>query len=220
MSEGEAAALAAVADAQRILIFNVSQTVDFANGDAILPVRITCYCRHHHEKTGFWYGRVRIVVRALFRVSAAGRSADRPQARMFFCHRVAPPSVNFVLRDHLNQVVATGVSPPIMITDDHKSARSRTKVAGTQEAAPGRRAAAAVASEPDATPSPTLPMDGASEDYMMADTDTAGSAAGASPQAHYESPGTDCVPHRFATRAGRGGRAGHSSWIFRAVARP
>ena len=37
-------------------------------------------------------------------------------------------SVNFVLRNHLQQVVAVGRSPPIMIMDDHKSARSRTKV--------------------------------------------------------------------------------------------
>ncbi|ORX44242.1 hypothetical protein DM01DRAFT_1411340 [Hesseltinella vesiculosa] len=71
----------------RILVFNCTPMVNFSSGDAILPTRITCYCRHHNEKIGF--------------------------------------RIEFVIRDHLGAVVANGSSPPIMITDDHKSSRQR-----------------------------------------------------------------------------------------------
>ncbi|KAI9032121.1 hypothetical protein DFJ74DRAFT_653342 [Hyaloraphidium curvatum] len=69
-------------ESRRILLFNINSLVDFS-GDVILPSRITCYCRHHAERTGF--------------------------------------CLYFSLRDHLGRTVATGLSPPIMITDDHKS---------------------------------------------------------------------------------------------------
>jgi hypothetical protein len=49
----------------------------------ILPMRITCYCRHHREKVGF--------------------------------------NVHFKMMDHTGRLVGSGVTPPIMITDDHKS---------------------------------------------------------------------------------------------------
>lgn len=39
---------------QKVLLFNCSEVVDFSSGDTILPTRITCYCRHHNEKIGFW----------------------------------------------------------------------------------------------------------------------------------------------------------------------
>jgi hypothetical protein len=39
---------------QKILLFNCSEMVDFSSGDTILPTRITCYCRHHNERLGFW----------------------------------------------------------------------------------------------------------------------------------------------------------------------
>lgn len=39
---------------EKILLFNCSDTVDFSAGNTILPTRITCYCRHHNEKIGFW----------------------------------------------------------------------------------------------------------------------------------------------------------------------
>ena len=42
-------------DADRILVFRCTPIVDLANGEVVLPARITCYCRHHHEKTGFQY---------------------------------------------------------------------------------------------------------------------------------------------------------------------
>jgi len=57
--------------------------LDFSSGSAVLPVRITCYCRHHREKIGF--------------------------------------NIRFTMMDNSGYVVGTGVTPPIMITDDHKS---------------------------------------------------------------------------------------------------
>ncbi|KAJ3778689.1 hypothetical protein FB446DRAFT_712751 [Lentinula raphanica] len=40
-------------DTTSIIQFNCAEVVDFSTGSAILPIRITCYCRHHREKTGF-----------------------------------------------------------------------------------------------------------------------------------------------------------------------
>ncbi|KAJ3119471.1 SPT3 Dosage dependent suppressor of Ty-induced promoter mutations-like protein [Nowakowskiella sp. JEL0407] len=70
----------------KIILFNCTKIVDFSSGDTILPSRITCYCRHHNEKTGF--------------------------------------CIYFILRDQSKKIIATGISPPIMITDDHKSSKS------------------------------------------------------------------------------------------------
>ncbi|OAD05924.1 hypothetical protein MUCCIDRAFT_79009 [Mucor lusitanicus CBS 277.49] len=74
-------------DRQRILLFNCEPLVNFSTGDAILPTRITCYCRHHNERIGF--------------------------------------RVRFALRNDKGMIVATGETPPIMITDDHKSSKQR-----------------------------------------------------------------------------------------------
>lgn len=74
-------------DRQRILLFNCEPLVNFSTGDAILPTRITCYCRHHNERIGF--------------------------------------RVRFALRNDKGIIVATGKTPPIMITDDHKSSKQR-----------------------------------------------------------------------------------------------
>ncbi|CAG8582997.1 2204_t:CDS:2 [Ambispora leptoticha] len=40
-------------DAKKVLTC-LGEIVDFSSGDTILPTRITCYCRHHNEKVGFW----------------------------------------------------------------------------------------------------------------------------------------------------------------------
>ncbi|KAI1785757.1 hypothetical protein LXA43DRAFT_1036433 [Ganoderma leucocontextum] len=40
-------------DTSNILQFNCPEVLDFSSGSVILPVRITCYCRHHREKAGF-----------------------------------------------------------------------------------------------------------------------------------------------------------------------
>lgn len=56
----------------------------------MLPVRITCYCRHHREKVGF--------------------------------------HVHFTMTDHNGRIVGSGMAPPIMITDDHKSTTKSSSV--------------------------------------------------------------------------------------------
>lgn len=68
---------------KRVVLFNCGDFVDFEEGEAVLPTRITCYCRHHKEKVGF--------------------------------------CVIFTMRDWQGRLIATGSTPPIMITDDHKS---------------------------------------------------------------------------------------------------
>lgn len=64
----------------------------------ILPLRITCYCRHHREKTGF--------------------------------------NVHFTFFDHLGRVVGSGMTRPIMITDDHKSTGVNKGSANTPDTTP------------------------------------------------------------------------------------
>lgn len=39
---------------KHIVLFNCGDYVDFSNGEAVLSSRITCYCRHHREKVGFY----------------------------------------------------------------------------------------------------------------------------------------------------------------------
>lgn len=36
-----------------IVVFNCPEVNDFSEGRVVLPVRVTCYCRHHREKMGF-----------------------------------------------------------------------------------------------------------------------------------------------------------------------
>ncbi|KAI0339766.1 hypothetical protein BDW22DRAFT_1379742 [Trametopsis cervina] len=70
-------------DSSKLIQFNCPEALDFSMGTVILPLRITCYCRHHREKTGF--------------------------------------NVHFSMFDHNGRMVGSGVTRPIMITDDHKS---------------------------------------------------------------------------------------------------
>ncbi|ELU38884.1 ankyrin repeats (3 copies) domain-containing protein [Rhizoctonia solani AG-1 IA] len=81
----------------KIVLYNCADVLDFKSGTVDLPVRLTCYCRHHSEKLGF--------------------------------------CITFILRDHTGRTVGTGVTPPIMITDDHKS--TARKVQAQQSAVPG-----------------------------------------------------------------------------------
>ncbi|SPO23914.1 related to SPT23 - suppressor of TY retrotransposon [Ustilago trichophora] len=92
---------------KRVVLFNCGDFVDFEEGEAVLPTRITCYCRHHKEKVGF--------------------------------------CVIFTMRDWQGRLIATGSTPPIMITDDHKSMGIAAQAA--QAAAAG---AASNASSPSA----------------------------------------------------------------------
>lgn len=71
-------------DRERILLFaGTSRVVRLIRGEAMLPVRLTCYSRHHDERAGF---RVRL---------------------------------DLWLRDSRTHLAAA-LSPPIMVTDDHK----------------------------------------------------------------------------------------------------
>ena len=70
-------------DTTSIIQFNCAEILEFSTGSVVLPLRITCYCRHHREKAGF--------------------------------------NVHFTMMDHLGRTVGTGVTKPIMITDDHKT---------------------------------------------------------------------------------------------------
>ncbi|KAI9492030.1 hypothetical protein BDB00DRAFT_873684 [Zychaea mexicana] len=78
-----------IPEQDRILLFNCGPMVNFSSGDAILPTRITCYCRHHNEKVGF--------------------------------------CVQFTMKTDNGDIIATGMSPPILITDDHKSTRQKSR---------------------------------------------------------------------------------------------
>ncbi|KAM6502074.1 hypothetical protein JOM56_002051 [Amanita muscaria] len=40
-------------DTTSIIQFNCAEVLEFSTGSVILPLRITCYCRHHREKVGF-----------------------------------------------------------------------------------------------------------------------------------------------------------------------
>lgn len=40
-------------DTTNIIQFNCAEVLDFSTGSVVLPLRITCYCRHHREKVGF-----------------------------------------------------------------------------------------------------------------------------------------------------------------------
>ena len=39
---------------KRVVIFNCPEFVEFSAGEVVMPTRITCYCRHHKERVGFW----------------------------------------------------------------------------------------------------------------------------------------------------------------------
>lgn len=77
-------------DTTSIIQFNCPEVLDFETGSVVLPVRITCYCRHHREKVGF--------------------------------------NVHFTMTDHTGRIVGSGTTPPIMITDDHKSTTKSNSV--------------------------------------------------------------------------------------------
>ncbi|KAJ7346899.1 hypothetical protein DFH08DRAFT_937277 [Mycena albidolilacea] len=78
-------------DTTSIIQFNCAEVQDFSTGTVVLPLRITCYCRHHREKVGF--------------------------------------HVQLVMMDHSGRIVGTGISKPIMITDDHKTPMAKLDMA-------------------------------------------------------------------------------------------
>ncbi|KAG8695197.1 SPT3 Dosage dependent suppressor of Ty-induced promoter mutations-like protein [Ceratobasidium sp. 394] len=82
----------------KIVLYNCADVLDFKAGTVDLPVRLTCYCRHHSEKLGF--------------------------------------RITFILRDHTGRTVGIGVTPPILITDDHKSTARKVQVQAQQQVQP------------------------------------------------------------------------------------
>ncbi|KAJ7772668.1 hypothetical protein DFH07DRAFT_866218 [Mycena maculata] len=80
-------------DTTSIIQFNCAEIQDFSSGSVVLPLRITCYCRHHREKVGF--------------------------------------SVHFAMMDHNGRIVGSGISKPIMITDDHKTPATKSSDVAT-----------------------------------------------------------------------------------------
>lgn len=80
----------------------------------MLPLRITCYCRHHREKVGFL--------------------------------------VHFTMTDSAGRLVGRGTTPPIMITDDHKSTTASSSI--TKLNSPVIRHVAGVQFGHDVSPSP------------------------------------------------------------------
>ncbi|PSS38041.1 hypothetical protein PHLCEN_2v126 [Hermanssonia centrifuga] len=85
-------------DTSKLIQFNCPEVLDFSAGTVILPLRITCYCRHHREKTGF--------------------------------------NVHFTLFDHHGRIVGSGITRPIMITDDHKSTGINKSFTSSADATP------------------------------------------------------------------------------------
>eukprot|EP01119_Soliformovum_irregulare_P006646 TRINITY_DN1884_c0_g1_i1.p1 TRINITY_DN1884_c0_g1~~TRINITY_DN1884_c0_g1_i1.p1 ORF type:complete len:811 (-),score=195.13 TRINITY_DN1884_c0_g1_i1:69-2291(-) len=100
---------------QKILQFYSNAKVDFSSGEAIIPTRITCYCRHHEEKNGF--------------------------------------QIWINLRDSRTQeVIASGLSSEIMITDDHKSKVKSTTTTTTSNAISNKRSRSIKDEEEESTP--------------------------------------------------------------------
>ncbi|KAI5123685.1 hypothetical protein M0805_001713 [Coniferiporia weirii] len=109
-------------DSSKIIQFNCPDTLDFSGGSVVLPLRITCYCRHHREKVGF--------------------------------------NVHFTVKDVSGRVIGKGMSPPIMITDDHKS---------TDKSAPKQLQAPSYLGDADwepRTPMISIPCESASADTI------------------------------------------------------
>ena len=58
----------------------------------------------------------------------------RACARTAFPPPPAARSIVFVLRNHTGQIIASAMTPPIMIMDDHKAALARSKVLASDTA--------------------------------------------------------------------------------------
>ena len=101
---------------RRVVLFNTGDYVEFDQGEAVLPTRITCYCRHHKEKVGF--------------------------------------CIIFTLRDWTGELLATGTTPPIMITDDHKTVTAQGQMLYTPQ--PMRTPSSNAPTVMDTTPAAAL----------------------------------------------------------------
>lgn len=87
-------------DRERIIVFaGKDRTLQILNNDVLVPIRLTCYCRHHEEHVGF--------------------------------------RLKLELIDHLYRLVATATSPPILVTDDHKSIKKSFSHSNFDKIGPG-----------------------------------------------------------------------------------
>ncbi|KAL0076039.1 hypothetical protein J3Q64DRAFT_1700778 [Phycomyces blakesleeanus] len=77
--------------AREIILICSKPLIKFDYGEISLPVRITCFCRHKNENLGFSMSN-------------------------YFCFRVL-----FSMKNYKGDVVATGISPAIMITHKYRA---------------------------------------------------------------------------------------------------
>ena len=96
-----------------IVVFNCTEYQCFRDGRVVLPLRVTCYSRHHNEKVGFQYAN-------LAKDEASNTNVlDR---------------LTFSLTDSRGRLIGRGSAGPILITDPHSNASARAKRA--QSSAP------------------------------------------------------------------------------------
>jgi len=116
--EADTTEMSEEADQERIIVFHCLPCVEIINNEALLRARITCYCRHHDEKTGF-----RCVGFFFFFLDQYFKRWISCKPRPFLVAFPKPFRIHFRLKNEKNEVIAQGRSPPIMITDDHKPSR-------------------------------------------------------------------------------------------------
>jgi hypothetical protein len=104
-----------------IVIFNCTEYQCFRDGRVVLPLRVTCYSRHHNEKVGFQYGN--LVVNEVSNTNVLNR-------------------LTFSMTDSRGRLIARGRAGPILITDPHSNASARAKrvqSSGTMAPKPKKR---------------------------------------------------------------------------------
>lgn len=89
-----------------IVVFNCTEYLDLREGRVVLPLRVTCYSRHHNEKVGFQYGNL---------AEKQAGSTDIPNR------------LTFSMTDSRGRLIGRGSIGPIMITDSHSNASARAK---------------------------------------------------------------------------------------------
>lgn len=114
-----------------IVLFNSPPEVIVKDGSCVwLPFRVVCYGKCHGEKQGFRWVSPRFQV---------------PNVR-----------VKFTLRAYTGDIIATGITGPIRITDDHKTdAKTKPKTEGNVARPRKARPSASVASSRRVSPSPS-----------------------------------------------------------------
>ena len=89
-----------------IVVFNCTEYQDFREGRVVLPMRVTCYSRHHNEKVGFQYGNL--------------TKNDAKNANI-------SSRLTFSMTDSCGRLVGRGSAGPVLITDPHSNASARAK---------------------------------------------------------------------------------------------